>query len=447
MSVASRGPSCCIREAILAKFLVLLVLLGTSAAGLWWAAQPEQEGAVCAAAGTAINLPDDLKYTGGFQAGRDLAVFTAYEQHSKSLLTPESSSYLTRMNSLLQAKGTTLAFLIVPPRAVVLASFNTSPLFNAATLRANYSARLEQLQRTGMIVPDTLHALEALKPEDTFFMRDTHWTPAGAEAVAQAVAKAVPNMVDAQAGYSTRVTGVAEHKGNYSFPLNKLCGTPIVPERLEQRETTSASVSLLDDSVPEIALVGSSFSNRSGQDLFNFAGALRQAFGRDVLNAAVDGGGFDASILAYLESASFRQHPPRLLIWESMFEMSHNQPQVYRQVLPTIAGQCAQPLIEQSLELQANASASMAIPAALNISGQSYYAVLTFSDLSLLHFGIELVYADQQIENFEFNRSNRTQHDGRYYLELSPAYASVLRELRLPAGQGRVQVQLCAYPR
>ena len=118
-------------------------------------------------------------------------------------------------------------------------------------------------------------------------------------------------------------------------------------------------------------------------------------------------------------------------------------PQTYRQIIPTIAGAYAKPLLTTQASLTPADVVRVDIPLSLKASGSGYYLALTFSDLSLLQFPLDLVYADGKTETFRFNRSNRVPNSGRYYLELNKSYSASLAAVTLPKGSGRATVALC----
>ena len=62
-----------------------------------------------------------------------------------------------------------------------------------------------------------------------------------------------------------------------------------------------------------MALVGTSYS---AGEAWDFAGALREALGADVLQAAQEGEGPFEPMSDYLEDDAFLQTPPRLVVWE-----------------------------------------------------------------------------------------------------------------------------------
>ena len=84
-------------------------------------------------------------------------------------------------------------------------------------------------------------------------------------------------------------------------------------QRLAQTEAPApAAGGLLDDAAaPQVALIGSSYSMNA-----NFHGFLQEALGAAVTNLAQAGGGFAGAATTYFAGATFREAPPRVIIWE-----------------------------------------------------------------------------------------------------------------------------------
>ncbi|WP_411558839.1 alginate O-acetyltransferase AlgX-related protein, partial [Pseudomonas syringae] len=66
-----------------------------------------------------------------------------------------------------------------------------------------------------------------------------------------------------------------------------------------------------DSNLPNVALIGTSFSRNSG-----FVGFLQRELGAPIGNFAKDGGEFSGAANVYFDNPAFRQTPPKLLIWE-----------------------------------------------------------------------------------------------------------------------------------
>ena len=66
-----------------------------------------------------------------------------------------------------------------------------------------------------------------------------------------------------------------------------------------------------DDNLPNVALIGTSFSRNS-----NFAGFLQQALAAPIGDFSKDGGEFSGGANSYFTNPAFKQTPPALVIWE-----------------------------------------------------------------------------------------------------------------------------------
>ncbi|MDT4857107.1 putative alginate O-acetylase AlgJ [compost metagenome] len=188
-----------------------------------------------------------------------------------------------------------------------------------------YRDFLSRAWQSGMAAPELLETLEHAKDNGQVFLRtDTHWTPLGAEAVAQRLAATIRDGKGLDLPSQAFVTEAGKqkaHKGDLlSFlPLDPLFSN-MLPEadQLEARQTRPAdngeSADLFGDSQqPQIALVGTSYS---ANPQWNFAGALKQALSADLINYAKEGKGPLEPMLELLQDEGFKQKPAQLLIWE-----------------------------------------------------------------------------------------------------------------------------------
>uniref|UniRef100_UPI0039EE0883 alginate O-acetyltransferase AlgX-related protein n=1 Tax=Bordetella sputigena TaxID=1416810 RepID=UPI0039EE0883 len=161
--------------------------------------------------------------------------------------------------------------------------------------------------------------------QGAYLRTDTHWNEAGAQAAAEAVARAIR-----RAGITvTPRTDWTVHSNveSRAGDLVRLAGLDWLPARLQPpRDRTRVSVFTPtqpaaaaagaddlfgDDNLPNAALIGTSFSRNS-----NFVPFLESALRARIPDFAKDGGDFAGAANAYFGSAAFRQTPPRLVIWE-----------------------------------------------------------------------------------------------------------------------------------
>lgn len=172
-----------------------------------------------------------------------------------------------------------------------------------------------------------------------FLRTDTHWNERGARRAAQAVAERVRALgltpSPAQA-YSETRQAPAARPGD----LVRLAGIDWLPVAYQprmdvQRATSFAAASTAgtsstggtdvaaasapptedelfgDAKAPNIALIGTSYSRTS-----NFVPLLQAALQTTIVNAAMDGGDFSGAARQYFQSPTFKETPPKLVIWE-----------------------------------------------------------------------------------------------------------------------------------
>ncbi|MDF0734242.1 cell division protein FtsQ [Pseudomonas entomophila] len=216
-----------------------------------------------------------------------------------------------------------LVVLLVPDKSRIavakLCGMTRAPAL--AERLAHWKARLQQ---AGIATADPTAAMQAIGSA-SFLRTDTHWSERGAEAAAKAAAEQV------------RATGVtpspAQHlvrsvppEARRAGDLVRLAGLDWLPERLQppgervapshfevtQDAAAGSEDDLFGDSqLPNVALIGTSFSRNS-----NFAPFLEQALRAAVGNFAKDGGEFSGAAREYFASEAFKQTPAQVVVWE-----------------------------------------------------------------------------------------------------------------------------------
>lgn len=224
---------------------------------------------------------------------------------------------LRRIHAALAARGISLVIAVVPDKARV-----QREMLCGAPRSAQAEARLAALEGLLADLPQAplLPALSALADREPAYWRtDTHWNQQGAAAAAAAIVGAArTHHLEGRAGI---VTTPAPTETEAPADLLRLMGLDILPDpwrprRDRQHEATTTvppaeGGGLLDEAVPEVVLLGSSYSLNA-----NFHGALQQALGAPVTSLAQAGGGFHGAAAAFFGGATFRETPPRLVIWE-----------------------------------------------------------------------------------------------------------------------------------
>jgi len=219
----------------------------------------------------------------------------------------------------LASRGVQLLVAVVPDKTRTVPD-QLCGLRRSAEMSQRVDGWLAQLTQAG--VP-ALTVEPALKPlsDGAFLRTDTHWSEAGAQAAAQAVATrlaALGFQTDSPQHFVVKTAEPSLRAGD----LVRLAGLDSLPSTLQPAtewarqtqisEQADADGDLFGDSaLPQIALVGTSYSRTS-----NFHPFLGMALKAKVGQFAKDGAEFSGSIRGYLSSPAFVQTPPRYLVWE-----------------------------------------------------------------------------------------------------------------------------------
>ncbi len=177
--------------------------------------------------------------------------------------------------------------------------------------------RTNAFERTLVVAVDG-----ALSEAGSFFRRDTHWTPGGTNAVAQAIrgsleAGGLPADFGAEVNAS-RSSSTEQIDGDLlsflPFPgLHARLGLGPEPYTPPEVTVEAQSLGLFDDPSVPVLLVGTSYS---ADPRFGFDAALKQALAGDLVNFAQEGGGPLGPVEAMIAAGGPEQWQPQLAIWE-----------------------------------------------------------------------------------------------------------------------------------
>ncbi|WP_460423403.1 alginate O-acetyltransferase [Pseudomonas sp. ZL2] len=237
----------------------------------------------------------------------------------------ENLALIRGVRDTLQQRGVQLVLAIVPAKARLYPEYVGEQ--TPASLHTDlYNEFHAQARQAGVFAPDLLAPLQEAKARGQVFLRtDTHWTPMGAEVVAQHLAAAVARQTllnGEPQQFVTEQRQSAPYKGDLTnfLPLDPLFSNLLPPpDTLQQRSTRPAQAegengdALFADNEIPVALIGTSYSANPS---WNFLGALQQALRSDVVNYAEDGHGPLLPMLKYLQTDAFKNSAPQVLIWE-----------------------------------------------------------------------------------------------------------------------------------
>lgn len=229
------------------------------------------------------------------------------------------ASLAAQLGKRLASRGIRLLVVVVPDKTRIEAA-HLCGIRRPLSFANRIGGWLESLNSQGIRTLDLTPTLAGLHGE-RYYHTDTHWNEAGANAAAQAVKERLHGLgwVTAANGHAVALdTRLVERPGD----LIRLAGLDGLPAFLRPgtelaSRTEVAPVSVAgddlfgDESLPSIALVGTSYSRNS-----NFVPLLEHHLGEPVANLAKDGGDFAGAATDYFDSPTFRDTPPKVIVWE-----------------------------------------------------------------------------------------------------------------------------------
>lgn len=338
---------------------------------------------------------------------------------------------LERMVQRLNARGTQVLLLDLPRRGLLTAD-KLLPAdrsrYDQRTALANYRKALQRFRDIGFMVPDYGHLIEKADGTDYFFRRDGHWTPDGARRTADLIADTVKKTPLYEKlrkkGFATRKVGLQRHPGVLAIVASQICGGHYPSEVVDGWSTAPLENNPFDDDpIPEVAVVGTSFS---ASPAYHFMGFLQQALQTDVLNGAIAGGNFDGALTQYLPSETFQESPPKLLIWEfAHAQIAAVNPAQLRRLIPLIDNGCVgkEVLLQNEVKIAAEDSLTEVLfnggDRILPAKSRELVVDLQFADPTVSEILGEAWYLDGKHEMLRVRMNDYTRANGRFALELN----------------------------
>ncbi len=345
---------------------------------------------------------------------------------------------LKKLVSSLKAKGIQLMVVYVPTRGLLHNRFFddvNARAYNHEQALNNYRQALERIRAQGIVVADYSQLITQPLSDDYYFKRDHHWTRFGAKVTARVAADYLRSQQVTEGfapqAFVNRPEGVFGRDGTLQLAWKSLCDQQFlkqfvpfyVHERGESSVANAEDALFSDESVPEISLVGTSFS----ADLkFNFVGFLREYLGTDITNLSIEGGGFDGSLLQTLNDHEFLANPPKLLIWELPAYYRLDEREFYRQAMPLINSSCEgkTPVLSETVKLKpgkneflfnAGGADSERVD---NIDNKNHFMELQFSDTNFRKLDMVIWHLNGRRDTVKIERSDTVEMNGRFVFDL-----------------------------
>jgi alginate biosynthesis protein AlgX len=406
----------------------------------------------CEAAGDGGQFTDRNTRVRGVFAGKD-GWLSSPSELREDYEAPDVASMKLIVDAL-AAKGTKLVMAVMPMRPLVYPEKMPDGAMSPEELelhRNQYRQTILELRSAGILATDNLEVFLAAKDRgDVYFARDHHWTPFGAEVVAQAIGELIkqdPGFPASNLSFIDTDMGTMQNKGSFLSAVQSLCNDNTLaaePMQRIQTELSQEGVGLFTEQAPpKIVLAGTSFSRKWVGDMFNFGGSLEHATGEEVLNVAINGGGAWSAMQAYLSSDEFQAQPPAYLIWESANVFGKPNSSVVAQLLGSIQGKCdINPIFETT------APADLPLEVVLDdmegIAGPAYHMEVSFTDLESSKVNLSFVGSSG---NQEFNLSLPAEkRDGRFLAELPRDVGNIEKLVVTPTEglTGDLRIAVCA---
>ena len=418
---------------------------------------------VCAKAQTK-DSPDTASF-GFLTPGNNGYLFYSGDFSPNNFAMDGRTQYYLQLDRALKSKGIQLIVAPLPSRTIVYPEEldRNQPLqsaYSTDAARENYKKSFQRLSDQGLKTTDLLSA--ALSQRQTndakglYFTRDYHWTSEGAKLYAQATAReimkfeAYKNLKKEK--FSNKYIRSENAESRLAYLLQQVCGTKTPPEKINVYETTRAGGNLLGNDAYPVVMIGSSYS---AEPKYNFEGFLKEALSSNVLNAAVSGGGYNASLEAYFLSEAYNKQKPKFLIWEFAASMTPWDQTALREIIPSVYGDCttSEAIMENKTTLQdgptsilKNTDTGIATNIAASIDASTDFISIKFADKTLLNFDLNLKFDDGQQETVQIVRSERIPNQGQFFLKLSEEFTGNLSEVTVIPGKkskGAVAAKIC----
>ena len=260
----------------------------------------------------------------GVIVGEDGWFFSAEE--FKNVSSADITAAVDRIAEVqqdLDARGIRLVLAPLPAKSDIY-SEEVPSLVRGPAMAEAYNAFAAALKDRGIVTADTRPALLAAKPFGEVFLKsDTHWSPSGAKATAEAVQTSL--QVAGIALPSESVTAQWQTPVSLWGDLTKFVTSPdyaptvgLTQESVPiYRTTVNAAADgadiFGDDTAVPVMLVGTSYS---ANENWSFADFLRQSLRADVVNVAKEGLGPGVPMMDLLAGSALDETTPTVVVWE-----------------------------------------------------------------------------------------------------------------------------------
>ena len=377
-------------------------------------------------------------------------------------LDRETADGLAEMAGALAARNTRLIAVPVPPRALAFREMlDTSDpqqrAFGVDGARASYARLIAQLRSLGFMTADLLGAIEESElARGFFFKRDAMWTPEGARAAADHVAriiKADPVYQALPKGiYRTRTLTAVDHQSPTSLAIQRSCQQALEPEKTT-RYQTSVEGSALDlageagtRKRPLLVIAGSAHTAFAPA---NFEGFLSELTGLEVINKSGADPSVYGSLISTVTEPGFKEAAPRYLVWEFPAEANLNFLSfvAFRQILPALQESCdAKTTSWREPSRTLVESGSFRVPEDRQPAGGKAILRVATADRNVRTIAVKIRYRNGEAESIRLGSAGARNGPGGFVVSLSPEITEPVSGIDLsglPQRSTNFELQIC----
>lgn len=374
----------------------------------------------------------------GYHLGKDNWIFRKKTDfQDEFVIRDKPLNSLIKFKNALQQQGIELIIALLPTRGIMHADQVLNQEFDAAKALNNYRELVQKLNASEI---KTIGYFD--QNPDFYYSADHHWTADGARAVAKKLSSSVEDKNFQSETFQTEKGAVESFEGSFQKEYKEACDDELSPIETTIYHTLSQNQDLFSDKKPaDVVLIGTSNSDNEASRA-NFDGFLKQNLSADIYNASISGGGFDTAMLQYLTSNEYKNHKPKLMIWEFPVYQNFNDTHFYAQAVPAVYGSCGQDnAYKQTVKVSDN---KFSFDLGEGQSWNNHYIILNIESYKSKKFRLEL--AGEEKSSFNIERSKFYDADGIFYYDLCdyPQTTKILG--MLPSGSYEdVELAICRY--
>ncbi len=234
----------------------------------------------------------------------------------------ENEKYIAKIAGILKQDKVNLLVVPLPSKARIYSDKLGKYQF-PEYWKPQYQSLLGFLDENDISSVDMEEVFQKHKGENIFLKTDTHWTPLGARLAAMSaeykISSKFPYLSWPLKKFKNQKAEAIDYEGDLMRYTVKGKAAEIFDlkkdhfDKWEVIDPDQSQEDLFGDINIPVVLVGTSYS---ANKTWNFDGFLKESLGTDVLNVADEGMGPFETMERYIQSDTYKNNKPKLVIWE-----------------------------------------------------------------------------------------------------------------------------------